>query len=164
MSRPSRFLKSIIAATSLVAFAHIAAPANAGNLEILLDRAQVFNIPIESKTLIIGNPTIADVSIVQPGLMVITGKAFGLTNLVSLDKDGKQLANTMISVRAPTEQMVTVMRGEDNQTLHCPSNETCSNTITLGDGEKAFSKLIGQVPQRQGAAAPAAAGAAAGSQ
>ncbi len=40
-------------------------PVAAAELEIVLDRAQVFNIPLESKTLIIGNPTIADVSIIQ---------------------------------------------------------------------------------------------------
>lgn len=122
--------------------------ASAADLKILLDRAQVFNIPMESKTLIIGNPAIADVSIIQPGLMVITGKAFGLTNLVSLDQDGKQIANSMLEVTAPDEQMVTVMRGANNETLHCPENGVCAGTITLGDGPEAFAKVSGQSQQR----------------
>jgi Flp pilus assembly secretin CpaC len=127
----------------------IAIPASAAELKILLDRAQVFNIPVESKTLIIGNPAIADVSIIQPGLMVITGKAFGLTNLVSLDKDGKQIANSMLEVSAPADQMVTVMRGANNETLHCPENGVCSGTITLGDSAESFAKISGQSAQRQ---------------
>jgi Flp pilus assembly secretin CpaC len=134
------------------------APAFAAELEIVLDRAQVFNIPIESRTLIIGNPTIADVSIIQPGLMVITGKAFGLTNLVSLDQDGKQIANSMIRVSAADEQMLTVIRGGANETLHCPDGKVCSNTITLGDSNDSFSKLTGQIPARQGLAASSTPG------
>ncbi len=131
------------------AFAAGVLPAAAAELEILLDRAQVFNIPVESKTLIIGNPAVADVSIVQPGLMVITGKAFGLTNLVSLDQDGRQIANSMLRVVAPTEQMVTVMRGAANETLHCPEGGVCAGTITLGDNPEAFARISGQAAARQ---------------
>jgi hypothetical protein len=127
----------------------LAVPAQAADLEIKLDRAQVFNIPVESKTLIIGNPAIADVSIVQPGLMVITGKAFGLTNLVSLDKEGHQIANSMLRVSAPSEQMVTVTRGTNRETLHCPEGGVCADTIMLGDGADVFSKVSGQVTARQ---------------
>ena len=127
--------------------------ARAEQLDIVLDRAQVFKIPENSKTLILGNPTIADVSIIQRGLMVVTGKAFGLTNLVTLDADGKQLANTMVRVTASTEQMVTVTRAMENETLHCPDAGVCSNTVTLGDSDLSFGKISGQVPRRQGLAA-----------
>jgi hypothetical protein len=151
--------KTVLAAAALLSGLAFASAARAADLDILLDRAQVFNIPIESKTLIIGNPAVADVSIIQPGLMVITGKAFGLTNLVSLDKDGKQLANSMLRVRAPTEQMVTVTRGGSNETYHCPEGGVCAGTITLGDGEEPFAKNAGQAAARQAVvsgAAPAA--------
>jgi hypothetical protein len=132
--------------------------ARAEELEILLDRAQVFKVPTETKTLIIGNPGIADVSIIQAGLMVVTGKAYGLTNIVALDKDGRQLADTMVSVKNPDAQMLTVMRGSGVETLHCPEGEVCNNTVTLGDAPESFGKLLGQAPQRQnmgGAPAPA---------
>jgi hypothetical protein len=131
---------------------------HAGDLEIKIDRAQVFNIPVESKTLIIGNPAIADVSIVQPGLMVITGKAFGLTNLVSLDQDGRQIANSMLRVTAASEQMLTIMRGADNETVHCPEGGVCKPTITLGDGQDAFGKASGQASARQGIVSGQSAG------
>jgi Flp pilus assembly secretin CpaC len=130
--------------------------ATAADLEIKIDRAQVFNIPVESKTLIIGNPAIADVSIIQPGLMVITGKAFGLTNLVSLDQDGRQIANSMLRVTAPGEQMVTVMRGTNNETVHCPEGGICNPTMTLSDSPEAFGKAAGQAAARQGAVGAAA--------
>jgi Pilus formation protein N terminal region len=145
-----KLLHTVLSAALLAAGSlSLAIPASAADLDIKLDRAQVFNIPVESKTLIIGNPAIADVSIVQPGLMVITGKAFGLTNLVSLDKDGRQIANSMLKVSAATEQMVTVMRGSSNETLHCPDGGICASTITLGDGTEAFSKVTGQAAARQ---------------
>jgi hypothetical protein len=157
---PSRSNIRFAAAFLAAGFISAAPAARAADLEILLDRAQVFNIPVESKTLIIGNPAVADVSIIQPGLMVITGKAFGLTNLVSLDKDGKQLANSMLRVRAATEQMVTINRAGTNETYHCPEGGVCAGTMTLGDGPDVFSKNASQAAARAaavgGVAAPAA--------
>jgi hypothetical protein len=140
-------LAQAVATVSLLTLA----PAQASDLEIILDRAQVFNIPVESKTLIIGNPAVADVSIIQPGLMVITGKSFGLTNLVSLDKDGRQIANSMLRVTATTEQMITIVRGGKNETLHCPEGGICASTITLGDNPEVFSAASGQSAARQAA-------------
>jgi hypothetical protein len=146
----------MLATLAICAVAGLARPAAAegegGTVEIVLDRAQVFAISEEARTLIIGNPAIADVNILRPGLMVVTGKAFGLTNLVSLDKDGKQISNAMLRVTASDEQMVTVMRGGANETLHCPPGGVCASTITLGDAPEAFGKLVGQVPTRQGLA------------
>jgi hypothetical protein len=155
--RMNRFLAAAFVLAAVASPLSLARAAE--QIDIVLDRAQVFSIPVESKTLIIGNPGIADVSIIKPGLMVVTGKAFGLTNLVTLDTDGKQIANTMLRVTASTEQMVTVMRGANNETLHCPEGGACTNTITLGDGSESFGKLISQVPTRTGLATQGAAAA-----
>lgn len=145
----SPILKRVVLSVSL-AVAMPAAIAQAEEIQILLDRAQVFKVPTETKTLIIGNPGIADVSIIQSGLMVVTGKAFGLTNIVALDKDGRQLADTMVSVKNADAEMLAVIRGGGVETLHCPPGDVCNNTVTLGDASDSFSKILGQVPQRQG--------------
>ena len=39
----------------------------------------------------IGNPLIADASVQPGGIMVVTGKGYGVTNLVALDRDGATL-------------------------------------------------------------------------
>jgi hypothetical protein len=151
-----RASKMLLPAMMLV-LAAASGPASSAEIEILLDRAQVFKVPAETKTLIIGNPGIADVSIIKTGLMVVTGKSFGLTNIVALDKDGRQLADTMVSVKNPEKEMLTVMRGDGAETLYCPEGNVCTKTVTLGDSNETFGQLLGQIPQRQnmgGAPAP----------
>ena len=52
-------------------------------------------------TLVIGNPMIADVSMQSGGLMVVTGKGYGVTNLIALDRNGATLMEKQVSVKGP---------------------------------------------------------------
>ncbi len=129
------------------------APALAADqIAVLLDRAQLFKMPENAKTLVIGNPIIADVSIIKNGLMVVTGKSYGLTNVIALDAQGRQISDTLIQVRAPTEQMLTVQRGMEAETYHCAP--TCSPTLMLGDADKYFGQVGAQATKHSGFAAP----------
>ena len=121
-------------------------------ISVLLDRAQIFKMPENAKTIVIGNPVVADVSIIKNGLMVVTGKSFGLTNIIALDGQGRQISDTLIQVTPPTEQMVTVQRGLEKETYHCAPY--CSPTVRLGDGDEYFGKVGSQALKRAGFATP----------
>ena len=45
-------------------------------------------LPTGVATIVIGNPLIADASLQPGGLLVITGKGYGSTNLLALDRSG----------------------------------------------------------------------------
>jgi Flp pilus assembly secretin CpaC len=68
-----------------------AAEADQDLLAVTLDQAKMVRIPAGTQTLIIGNPIIADVTMLKNvGMMVVTGKSFGQTNLIALDNSGNQ--------------------------------------------------------------------------
>ncbi len=46
-----------------------------------LDQAKLLKLPERTATLVIGNPLIADAAVQPGGVLVITGKSYGMTNL-----------------------------------------------------------------------------------
>src|SRR4051812_28924327 len=91
------------------------------------------------------SPTSAHTSI-----LVVTGKSYGVTNLIALDGAGGLLAESLISVQGATEALVTVLRDKERdverQTYAC--TPTCQPTLQLGDDAKYFSEVQGQTGQR----------------
>jgi len=61
-------------------------PAPAADVTVIMDQAKLMRLPDRVATIVIGNPMIADASLQPGGLMVITGKGYGLTNLMVLDR------------------------------------------------------------------------------
>src|ERR1700722_13131013 len=56
------------------------APADTGMMAVVLDQAKIARLPQGTATLIVGNPMIADVTMLKNNnTMVITGKGFGQT-------------------------------------------------------------------------------------
>jgi len=101
---------------------------------------------------------IADVAIQSGGLMVVTGKGFGATNLIALDRSGAVLMERSVVVSGPKgRDTVQVYRGVQRETYSC--TPTCERRITLGDSADFFSAIQGQAETRNGAAAGGAAAA-----
>ena len=115
---------------------------------VTIDHAKVIRLPQGAQTIIIGNPIIADVTTQKNGLLVLTGKSYGVTNMIALDAAGSMLAESLISVQAPSESLVTVQRGLDRESYSCTPN--CQPSILLGDSSKYFSEVGGQAGQRNG--------------
>jgi hypothetical protein len=109
-----------------------AAPALAADpITVNLDRARIIKLPERAATVVVGDPLIADVSL-QPGsLAVITGKGYGATNVIVLDKDGAVLAEHTLQVEGPIDPTVVVYRGVTRQTYSCAPE--CERRFTLGD-------------------------------
>ncbi len=125
-----------------------------GVLKITLDHAEVARLPVGATTLVVGNPAIADVTMLKGGAaMVVTGKGYGETNLIALDAQGNIIDEKQIDVE-PTRSVLVVQRGNDRVSYWC--NPTCMPTVQLGDENKAFSEATGQIGARNGLAQGAA--------
>ena len=61
--------------------------------------------------IVVGNPSIADVSVQSGKVLVVTGKSFGETNLIVMDADGKVVVNRQLIVQEPRTGFVTMYRG-----------------------------------------------------
>jgi Flp pilus assembly secretin CpaC len=129
-----------------------AAPANAGRetVAVMIDHAKVVRLPERTQTVIVGNPMIADITVQRNGIVVVTGKSYGVTNVIALDGAGALLAESFISVQAPTDSVVIVQRGLERESYSCTPN--CQPSILLGDANKYFSEIGGQAGQRNGMA------------
>ncbi len=121
-----------------------------GDIAVALDFAALTRVPAETTTLVLGNPAIADATIQRNGLIVVTGKSYGTTNLMALDRDGQTLSEMMIHVSAPTSRTLTVLRGTARETYSC--SPRCEQTVTLGDNPDYFGAYSGQIGNRNGLA------------
>jgi hypothetical protein len=140
----TRFSRTPMLTLAALATVLAIAPARADNevLTIPVDQATLMKMPERLATLVIGNPLVADVSVQTGGLLVVTGKGYGTTNLIALDKNGAVLLEKAVNVVAPRESLVTVFKGVDRETYSCAPN--CQPRVTLGDAPKFFNAVIGQ--------------------
>jgi hypothetical protein len=121
-------------------------------LRVTIDQAKVAKVPAGTATLVIGNPMIADVTMLKGGVgMVVTGKGFGQTNLIAIDADGNILDEKQLRVE-PGNNTLVVQRGESRSSYSC--NPNCMPTVQLGDDEKVFGDAGAQIQARNGFAAP----------
>lgn len=121
---------------------------------VTVDRAKIFQIEDGASAVIVGNPFIADVALFDENTVVITGKSYGTTNLVILDKDSKPIVDEVITVRASEDDVVAVYRKSLRSTMSC--NPSCEPTMRLGDDATAFNGIAEQANSRNSMAASAA--------
>jgi Flp pilus assembly secretin CpaC len=123
-------------------------------IQLQTDRARIMKIEKPAGTIVIGNPAIADAAIQNGTMLVLTGKSYGVTNLIILDPRGDEVANTLIEVQAPSDGMVTVHRGAARSTYAC--TPVCERALVLGDAPETFDFVNGQINTRNGLAQGAA--------
>jgi Pilus formation protein N terminal region len=134
---------------SMLLFA-VAAPVLAAEpIVVNIDQATIVALPTRAKTLVIGNPLIADISLVHgkdQDLAVVTGKGYGATNVIAWDGNGIELLKKTVEVTGPSDRIVVVYRGVTRETYSCTPE--CSRRITLGDFPDYFDKTLGETTLR----------------
>lgn len=117
-------------------------PATMGQpIEIYLDLSRVIKVPDRTATLVVGNPLIADVSVETGGLLVVTGKGYGVTNVMAFDAKGALLMEHPIEVKGPVDR-VTVYRGVNRESYSCLPD--CERRVVLGDTQDFFTSTLNQ--------------------
>jgi Flp pilus assembly secretin CpaC len=109
------------------------------------------SIPIRingaASSIVIGNKNIADVAVHNEGLLFITGKSYGTTNLMVFDKSGRQLFSSDVMVTTNSTNLVTINRAGQSFTYDCSPN--CRAVLSVGDDPAHFGTLIDQQLQTQ---------------
>jgi Flp pilus assembly secretin CpaC len=111
-------------------------------IAVNVDQAKLVRFPERISTIVIGNPLIADVTLQPGGLVVVTGKGYGATNVIAMDRSGAVLMDRIIQVEGPTDNVVTIYRGVDRESYSCAP--VCQRRVTLGDGETYFKSTMDQ--------------------
>ena len=60
-------------------------------IAVNVDQAKLVRLPGKVATIVVGNPLIADVTLQPGGMIVVTGKGYGATNFIALDRVGDLL-------------------------------------------------------------------------
>ena len=124
-------------------------------IAVNVDQAKLVRLPTRVATIVVGNPLIADVTLQTGGMIVVTGKGYGATNFIAMDRSGEILLDRVIQVEGPTDQLVTVYRGVERESYSCMP--ICQRRVTLGDGESYFKSTMDQAGSLSGQAGGAAA-------
>jgi Flp pilus assembly secretin CpaC len=122
--------QAFVLAFAVMASAVAMRSAVADTLTVVLDQAQIMTLPDRVGTIVVGNPLIADVSLQAGGTLVITGRGYGTTNIIALDRTGATLMTKSVLVVGPRDNVV-VYRGVDRESYSCAPR--CERRITLGD-------------------------------
>ena len=135
LRNPVRPLLALAVAALLSPLAAVAEPSPSA-INVNVDQAKLVKLPSRVATIVVGNPLIADVTLQNGGILVVTGKGYGATNFIAMDRTGEVLVDRQIQVEGPTDQLVTVYRGVERESYSCMP--ICQRRITLGDGETYF--------------------------
>ena len=126
----------------LIAVTLEAGRAQADDLIVRFDQSQLLRLPRPVSEVIVGNPSIADVTVQGGNLLVITGKTFGVTNIIALDGERNIIQDQRVMVERDQHNVVNLHRGTMQQTFSCTPN--CAPMLNIGDDSEFFSRVQSQ--------------------
>lgn len=115
---------------------------------VTLDRAKIVRFTEPAAAVIVGNPLIANASVYDDSMLIITGKSYGTTNLIVLDASGEEISDTLVTVRSADDTLVTMHKGTTRQSYDCAP--TCQPFLALGDDADRYDAFSSQVDSRIG--------------
>lgn len=140
MSRLRRELRTLAFVLAVAGGAGAAAAAEP--ISVVVDQASLVKLPERAASVVVGNPLIADVSLQPGGMVVVTGKGYGATNVMAIDRSGAVVLDRVINVSSANERIMTVYRGVERESYICTPD--CQRRVTLGDGPAYFKATLDQ--------------------
>lgn len=113
--------------TALVLAAGTAVPSLAAeSFSVPMDQSAVLVLPNGAQSVMIGNPAVADVNMLDARTAVVLGRGFGVTNLLVIDARGRTLLDRQIVVSSADVGRINVYRRATESQRPEVSNYTCS--------------------------------------
>jgi hypothetical protein len=135
-----------------VAFVLAAAPAALADSPFMVKVDQTVAVKLASpaNSVVVGNATVVDVTVHDASTLLITGKAFGSTNVMVLDRTGKAIWQTELAVTGGSDTSLTIVRGGNTNTYSC--TDKCRGTPSSGDDPAFFNNVMQTVTGKDAAA------------
>lgn len=119
--------RRLAAAALGLALAAVSAQATTASedvIRVFMDHARILKLDRTVSKVIIGNAGVADVTVSDPRTIVLTGKSYGTTNLVILDRDGEAIVDERILVSVDEANTLRVFKQTSRSVFSCsPSCE-----------------------------------------
>lgn len=128
-------MRSISRTLAVAVLAALAAPAvvaaqsasQARPLSVDIDQSARVQLRAPAGSVIVGNPQIADVTVVDANTLFITGRGYGVTEVVAVDAVGRTVFQSQVVVTAGDSGRVRVWRAGQATEMACAA--TCSPSI-----------------------------------
>jgi hypothetical protein len=121
-------------------------PASAQDLIVKFDQSTLLRMPRPVAEVIIGNPLIVDVTVQSNDMLVVTGKTFGITNIIALDATRNIIQDQRVLVMRDEARMVSVTKGGRRESYNCSPN--CNPSFMPGD-EAVYFEAVGKSFERK---------------
>ena len=127
---------AIVLPFAAIFFAALTQPSMAeeGLMRVFLNHAKVLKLDRPVSKVIVGNARVADATVADAQTIVLTGKAFGTTNLVLLDSDGNALLDERILVSIDEGNTLRLFRETSRTVYSC--TPACEEHQQLDSSEK----------------------------
>jgi type IV secretory pathway protease TraF len=143
-------------AAAFLAATPVFAAGKADSVALALDEVHTLTFRTPVSTVYVGNPSIADVTMIDARHAFVQGKGYGRTNVMALNRDNVMVFNTHVTVTGNDGGgTVTLNRGAQRVTLNCTGGR-CEPTPMPGDGKDTYDSAVGQIVGHQGTARGAA--------
>jgi pilus assembly protein CpaC len=108
---------------------------NVQELDLVLGKSTVLDVPVAIKRASLANPAIADAMVLSPKQIYVTGKGFGSTNLTLWGKDDQILAifdvEVVLDVARLTQKFSRLLPDETNLRIVCSNDHlTLAGTVS----------------------------------
>jgi len=124
------FSRALLVALALAApLAVLTRPADALAIMVPINHATRINVRGVAASVVVGNPSIASVTVVDTHTLYIMGRGPGSTNVVVLDKSGRTLFTQDVTVSASGAH-ISLYRGEKRIQVSCSYG-----CVELSDGD-----------------------------
>jgi Pilus formation protein N terminal region len=129
--------------------------ANAAGISVGIDASAPVHLSREAASVVVGNPSIADVYIQNGKLVFLSGRSFGTTNLIALDAQGQEILNVPVTVTDARGKTVTLQRGAAGRISYACAGR-CEPSVMPGD-DPDFAKNVMEISNNKASAADAVA-------
>lgn len=145
----------LLGAAALIAATLASAAASAQTITAPLGRAVRVPLGGSAADVVVGDPKIADVTVVSPTAIFVAGKAFGATNLVVLDRTGRTIFSGSVQVPMSSDGQVSVVRGGKASAYLC--SPTCGQLSKDAQEDATTASAMAAMAPTPAVAAPAPA-------
>jgi hypothetical protein len=142
-------MRSKIALFILASAAMVAGSAQAASLSVLLDHSTRLPV-VGAASVLVTNPAVADVTVVDSHTVYVAGRSQGSTNIIVLDTLGRTVFSGDVRV-SRAGAPVAVYRGVERTDFTCAEN--CAKDQAPAPANP-FAALMGSVMSQAAAAAP----------
>lgn len=140
--------KTLLAA--IAACLVLAPVASADPFKVRVDETVPLKLGQPANSVIVGNATVADVAVHDARTLLVTGKAFGQTNITVLDRAGNTIFTSQLVVGGEDDAGLTIVRSGGTYSYSCV--DKCRPTPMVGDAPSHFSDVMQTVTAKQATA------------